>query len=300
VPDTFSPPTPIEFHVPGGQSVAVATMRRVLPFDYDIIGAVASLNTAPTGADFIVDVLRAVNNSTTFASIWPLSNGTNVQTITLGGTGLGGTFTLTYGGQTTGAIAFNASAAAVQAALNALTSLPNDVVVTGAAGGPYVVTFNGGAAPGGGSITYTSSLTGTAPTITITKTGTDNRPRVKAGNYDQAAIAAGTTTVAPMGTDPPLSGGGLVSTTTTNYDEIQFLAKPDANNATSAPFGFAGNSPIQEGNQQNVLGTPGVPQAPQPPVYSANAGDALNISVLQVGSTVAGSDLHVMVFVTRR
>ena len=43
----------------------------------------------------------------------------------------GGTFTLTYAGQTTGAIAHNASAATVQTALEALSNIgPGDVLVT--------------------------------------------------------------------------------------------------------------------------------------------------------------------------
>ena len=43
----------------------------------------------------------------------------------------GGTFTLTYNGQTTAAIAYNATAAQVQSALEALNNIaPGDVVVT--------------------------------------------------------------------------------------------------------------------------------------------------------------------------
>jgi hypothetical protein len=64
------------------------------------------------------------------------------QTVTIGGTG--GTFTLTFSGQTTSGIAFDATAAAVQAALEALSNLnPGDVLVTGNAGGPWTVEFAG-------------------------------------------------------------------------------------------------------------------------------------------------------------
>jgi hypothetical protein len=56
----------------------------------------------------------------------------------------GGTFTLTYSGQTTTALAYSASPAAVQTALEALSNLaPGDVTVTGVAGKYYVVTFGG-------------------------------------------------------------------------------------------------------------------------------------------------------------
>jgi hypothetical protein len=57
------------------------------------------------------------------------------QTVTITGTPTGGTFTLTYSGQTTAAIAYNANAAAVQSALEALSNLaPGDVTVTGGPG----------------------------------------------------------------------------------------------------------------------------------------------------------------------
>ena len=64
----------------------------------------------------------------------------------------GGTFTLGYGGDTTAPIAFNASAAAVETALNAIASINSgggSVSVSGGPGdsdgtNPYLVTFNGG------------------------------------------------------------------------------------------------------------------------------------------------------------
>ncbi len=63
----------------------------------------------------------------------------------------GGTFKLTYSGQQTASIKYNATAAEVQAALVALSNLDTgDVVVTGGPGNeagstPYVLTFNLGA-----------------------------------------------------------------------------------------------------------------------------------------------------------
>jgi hypothetical protein len=60
-------------------------------------------------------------------------NGTNeVQRITPTGTISGGTTTFTYSGQTTGAVAYNATAADVQAALEALSNIAaGDVLCTG-------------------------------------------------------------------------------------------------------------------------------------------------------------------------
>ena len=58
-----------------------------------------------------------------------------VQQVAL--TGSSGTFTLTFGGQTTAAIAYNATAATVQSALQSLSSIGSgNVLVSGPAGGP--------------------------------------------------------------------------------------------------------------------------------------------------------------------
>lgn len=66
------------------------------------------------------------------------------QTVTISGSPTGGTFTLTFNGQTTSAIAYNASAATVEAALEALSTIgQGNVQVTGNAGGPWTVEFVG-------------------------------------------------------------------------------------------------------------------------------------------------------------
>lgn len=97
-------------------------------------------------------------------------------TVAQGGTWTGGTFTLTIGAQTTNPIPYNATAAQVQAALAALSTVgSNNVVCTG---GPLPTTlitviFTGALA--GISQTLTGSavgLTGTAPTLTLVHTAT--------------------------------------------------------------------------------------------------------------------------------
>lgn len=98
-----------------------------------------------------------------------------VQTITITGTPTGGTFTLTYRGQTTSAIAYNATNSTVDAALEALSTIgAGNVTVTGGPGPgtPYVVTFASAlAAKAIYPLTAANSLTGgTSPTITITET----------------------------------------------------------------------------------------------------------------------------------
>lgn len=67
-----------------------------------------------------------------------------VQTVTISGTPTGGAFTLTFGGQTTQALPYNATAAQVSRALEDLASIGwGNVLVTGGPGPgtPYVVTF---------------------------------------------------------------------------------------------------------------------------------------------------------------
>jgi NHL repeat len=84
------------------------------------------------------------------------------QTVTRVATG--GTFTLAFSGQTTGPIAFDATAAAVQAALEELSNIePGDVVVTGNAGGPWTLEFAGTYAN-----TDVAQMTGNATNLTGT------------------------------------------------------------------------------------------------------------------------------------
>lgn len=92
-----------------------------------------------------------------------------VQTITQGGSGLT-SYTLTYAGQTTASIAQAATAATVQAALEALSNIAvGDVTVTGSAGGPYTVTFGGNLA-NTNVAQMTATPTGGTGTVTIATT----------------------------------------------------------------------------------------------------------------------------------
>ena len=70
-------------------------------------------------------------------------NGNEVQTITISATG--GTFTISFDGEgPTAAIAYDATASTVQTALEGLSNIDSgDVVVTGSAGGPYTLEFQG-------------------------------------------------------------------------------------------------------------------------------------------------------------
>lgn len=107
----------------------------------------------------------------------PPAGGTNeVQTVTITGTPTGGTFTLTYAGQTTAPIAYNATAATVLAALQQLSNIrPNDLTTAGGAlPGTAVTVAFGGQFAGTDVAAMTASgagLTGgSSPAVAITTT----------------------------------------------------------------------------------------------------------------------------------
>jgi hypothetical protein len=71
------------------------------------------------------------------------ASASEVQEVDLGSPS-GGTFTLTLGPDTTGALSFDASAADVQAALESLPGIgAGNVTISGSDGGPYTVSFTG-------------------------------------------------------------------------------------------------------------------------------------------------------------
>lgn len=120
-----------------------------------------------------------VFNSTTYLA----GSTSEVQRITITGTPTGGTFTVTHGGFTTTAIAYNANAATVQAALEALPSIGTGNVSCGggALPGSFVTcTFQGTlAAANIVQMTATGSFTGgSSPAVAITTTtaGVDRDP----------------------------------------------------------------------------------------------------------------------------
>jgi hypothetical protein len=132
----------------------------------------------------------------------------------------GGTVTLTFDGQTTAPIAWNASATDVQTALLALANLaPGDVVVTM---GPWpaavVVTF-GGAYAGLAVpllVLDTTNLVGGGGVVTVARTGGLVRPRLTAWAMDRtnpAAPVAELTTSRARRVLPELNAPGEASLT---------------------------------------------------------------------------------------
>jgi hypothetical protein len=97
-----------------------------------------------------------------------------VQSVSITGGPTGGTFTLTYSGQTTAGIAYNAAAAAVQAALVALSNVaPGDVTVGGGPGPgtPWTVTFRRELGNVGQMTANAAGLTGgSSPAVNVATT----------------------------------------------------------------------------------------------------------------------------------
>lgn len=119
---------------------------RAAPYDNGVItGKLAIVSGAPILARLTP---MSFNESTQQWQVWsaaPATGVNEVQTYNLGAP-TAGTYTLNFDGQTTSALAFNASAATITTALDALSNLaPGDAIATG---GPsnsaaVVVTFGG-------------------------------------------------------------------------------------------------------------------------------------------------------------
>lgn len=120
--------------------------------------------------------------------------GNRVQVATINGTPTGGTFTITYGGNTTSALAYNAAAATVQTALRLLPGL-SAATVSGSAGGPYTITLNVvGGASGPITVNQTGLTGGTASTSQATiaqSPDSDTNLRAVGGDWSQCAYGVG-------------------------------------------------------------------------------------------------------------
>lgn len=137
-----------------------------------------------------------------------LGAGTNeVQTIEIDDDVSGGTFTLTFGGYTTGAIAYNASAAVVEAALEALNSTGLGTCTVTGSSPKWTVTFTGNlAAQDVGMISGNgSSLTGGQTddvNVTETTAGVDGVNEVQAITKN-GTVTSGTFTITFGGDTTP-------------------------------------------------------------------------------------------------
>src|SRR6266852_1506621 len=93
----------------------------------------------------------------------------NLQTVTIGGGATGGTFTLSYKGQTTALVTYSSALtkATVNPAFKLLSTVSTDCTLTGSAGGPYIFTFSGPLASDMSTVGANNiNLTGGTPTLT--------------------------------------------------------------------------------------------------------------------------------------
>lgn len=104
----------------------------------------------------------------------PISGVHEVFTLTTGGTWSGGTFTLTFEGVTSSALAYNINATDLQTALVAMSSIgTGNISVSGSGfpGNAFTVTFAGslGGLPQNAFTYSLASITGSSPTLTVTE-----------------------------------------------------------------------------------------------------------------------------------
>lgn len=184
------------------------------------------------------------------------SAGTNeVQTITISGTPTGGDFTITFDGEETDAIAYNANAAAVQAALEALSNVnEGDVTVTGGPGPgtPYVVTFSGeygyqnidlmeatGAFTGGTdpdvAVTQTTAGAAGAPGPLLTPLSSKNHLRLIQTQVAPPTDSCGGTPLGSEATGATEVEGGAATLTPANSYAPADLADANSGDFTASP-----------------------------------------------------------------
>ncbi|QDU75429.1 hypothetical protein Pan97_24610 [Bremerella volcania] len=139
----------------GGQVVLAPTVTRSSSSSYDL-AAVVSRTIVSTGGN----------------------SANEVQVVALPGNPSGGTFTLSFQGQTTSNLTHDESAADVEAALEALSNIGSgNVSVTGDDGGPWTIVFTGGlASTDVAQITASgANLTGGTVTISTIQTAVPNQ-----------------------------------------------------------------------------------------------------------------------------
>lgn len=159
------------------------------PYVYRVtfVGALAmAVNTLdPT----VYDLSGALSSNQDLVSVAVIQEGSNsgvneVQTVTLANGPTAGTFTLTFQGQTTAGIAYNATTATVTSALEALSNIGvGDVAVTGSTGGPYTVTFQGALAS-----TDVLQMSGSAASLTGSSVNSSTTQAAVSGQNEQETV----------------------------------------------------------------------------------------------------------------
>jgi YD repeat-containing protein len=217
------------------------------------------------------------------------------------GSPTGGTFTLTFGGQTTSGIAYNASASTVQSALTGLSSVGSgNAVVTAAAGGGWQVRFAGTLA-GAWQAKITASgagLTGgTSPDVAVST--------VSAGG-DAGAVAAVTD---PKALVSRTYRDALGRTTQTVEDFTDGAVTDSSNKTTNYAYNSVGmtslTAVLSGGGVQTTAWVFGVTQSgsgltsndvvsatqyPDPSTGAASSSQQETVTVNALGQTVTSTD----------
>ncbi len=167
---------------PFGRNVYLRSTRDVKTESYTVYKeSVPSITVDTVGQKVLQPglVMARITSGAGLGMIGPFQGGgaTN-EIVSIAVNATGGTWTATWGGATTAAMAFNISAAAAKAALVAATTLGNgDINVTGGPGNnggttPYVLEFTGAyAAEDVGAVTTSAvSLTGGGASAAVTVT----------------------------------------------------------------------------------------------------------------------------------
>lgn len=164
---------------PFGENVYLRSTRDVKTESYTVAASTVPSITIDGVAQKVLDkgvVMARITSGTDSGKIGPYQGGATNERVQIAVDATGGTFTITYAGATTAAIAFNASAATVRAALVALAVFgADDIIVTGGPGSagaatPYVLEFTGDlSGENVGAVTTSAvSLTGGAGTAAVT------------------------------------------------------------------------------------------------------------------------------------
>ncbi len=150
-----------------------------ITIDWATITAVSADTTLPDGA-----VIPNGQKGIPFGTILCDIGVAETETITVDATS--GTYTLAGNGNTSAAIAYNASSAVVQTAIRSLGGVYAGALVTGSAGGPYTVTFERGQGNVTNLVSDSTNLAGNTHTATVA-TGTAGSGTGLFGPYDSAA-----------------------------------------------------------------------------------------------------------------
>lgn len=192
-----------------------------------------------------------------------------IQQLTISGAPTGGTFTLSFGGQTTSGIAYNATASTIQTALTGLSTIGSgNATVTGQVGGPFNVAFAG-------------ALIGAQPLIT------GNAASLTGGAGALNTVTAATTTAGISGTpNITVTGGpGPASYVLTFTGTLK--AQPVS--AVTAASSLTGTSPTVSVTQTTtgVLGTVaiGVSGSAGGPYTATFQGALANTNVFPIAAT---------------